>query len=190
MTTSERFLARSGQAWPLAGAAQPFARIAKRVGAGLKVPRRYTPDARSVGTVHRTVDEAWTRSSRPVWAPAALAPPRRRRRHAPASDRARLVRADGHHCEGSPAREAESASLVQDGCLESAGCTSGRTIRTGTSPVGPPGITRSSMLAGGRAGAATWSACRPARACSSLSSYGAGASRVAANAAVTGSSGD
>jgi hypothetical protein len=45
MTTSERFLARSGQAWPWIGAAWPFARPRSTCCSRLKVPTRYTPGA-------------------------------------------------------------------------------------------------------------------------------------------------
>jgi hypothetical protein len=43
MTTSERFLARRGQAWLLIGAAWPFARPRTTSWSRLKVPTRYTP---------------------------------------------------------------------------------------------------------------------------------------------------
>lgn len=48
MITSERFLARRGQAWPLMGAARPFARPRSTSCPRLKVPRRYTAGAESL----------------------------------------------------------------------------------------------------------------------------------------------
>ena len=59
MTTSERFLARRGRAWPLIGAARRFARPRSMSCSRLKVPRRYTGGTESLSRPPAKVGEAF-----------------------------------------------------------------------------------------------------------------------------------